>query len=297
MCAGWLLHVSKSRYMKDMGGLRRNLPITFASMLVVALSLAGIIPFSGFWSKDAILSAAANAGAIGVDLYVLGVVTTLMTAFYSVRIIGLVFFGEKSQNLQKIENEYPIHEAPLSMMVPFVILAGATLVLGILAPFWFEPHLGGLFSSYLSQFGITSSYSLNLIADKVPISIGLSLAVLGALIGYLAYVRKTIKPEAIVGSSDLVRSFYTFFAHRWYINALYYRGIVYPVEVWSNWLFQNFEKSVIQPINSGATEIGAGISESFRKLQSGIEEEYILAFGIGIAMIIVLLVVFGQGLI
>jgi NADH-quinone oxidoreductase subunit L len=297
MCAGWLLHVSESRFMKDMGGLRRNLPITFASMLVVALSLAGIIPFSGFWSKEAILSASANAGQLGLALYVLGVVTALMTAFYSIRIVGLVFFGEKSQHLQKIESERPIHEAPLSMMIPFVVLASATLVVGILAPFWFEPHLGVLFSSYLGQFGINSPYSLSLVADIVPISIGLGLAVIGALVAYFGYVTKSIRPEAIVGSSPIIRSFYAFFAHRWYINAVYYRVFVYPVQAASNWLYQNFEEKVIQPINLGATEVGGGISEGFRKIQSGVEEEYVLAFGIGIALIIILLVLFGQGLV
>jgi NADH-quinone oxidoreductase subunit L len=297
MCAGWLIHISESRFMKEMGGLRRSLPITFASMLVVALSLAGIIPFSGFWSKEAILSAAANAGTAGLALYVLGIITALMTAFYSIRIIGLVFFGEKSQHLQNIDREHPVHEAPLSMMIPFAVLAGATLVVGILAPFWFEPQLGGLFSSYLAQFGINSPYSLNLVADIVPISIGLGAALIGAFVGYFGYIRKSIRPEAIVVSSPVIRAFYSFFAHRWYINALYYRVFVYPVQAASNWLYQNFEEKVIQPINLGATDVGGGISEGFRKLQSGIEEEYVLAFGIGIALIIILLVVFGQGLV
>ncbi len=297
MCAGWLLHVSGSKYMKDMGGLRKKIPITFISMLIVALSLAGIIPFSGFWSKDAILSAAAHAGDAGIALYVLGVITAMMTAFYSVRIIGLVFFGEKSANIQKIdERGHEMHEPPLSMMIPIVILAGATLVIGILAPFWFEPHLGNLFSSYLSYFDINSPYSLNLAADIIPIGISLALALIGAFIAYITYIRKAIEPQAVVGTSGFVYSFYNFFAHRWYINALYYRGLVYPIRSASNWLFQSFEEKIIQPINIGATDVGGEMSDSLRKLQSGIEEEYVLAFGIGIALIIVLLVVFGQGL-
>lgn len=296
MCAGWLLHISRSRFMKDMGGLRKKLPITFASMLVVALSLAGIFPLSGFWSKDAILSAAAHAGSVGFGLYVLGVVTAMMTAFYSIRIIGLVFFGERSENIQNIERESGIHEAPMSMMTPFVILAGATLIVGILAPIWFEPRLGALFSSYLLQFGINSPYSLNLGGDLIPITLSLSLAILGALVAYLTYITKTIRPQALVGSSGFVHSFYLFFSRRWYINAIYYRTFVYPVQIASDWLLQNFEERVIQPINVGASGIGGGVSDGLRRLQSGIEEEYILAFGLGIALIIVLLVIFGQGL-
>ena len=296
MCAGWLLHISRSRFMKDMGGLRKKLPITFVSMLVVALSLAGIFPLSGFWSKDAILSAAAHAGAVGFGLYVLGVVTALMTAFYSIRIIGLVFFGERSENIQKIESAHGIHEAPMSMMTPFVILAGATLIVGILAPIWFEPRLGALFSSYLLQFGINSPYSLNLGGDLIPIAVSLSLAIVGAFVAYLAYITKTIRPQAIVGTAGFIHSFYLFFARRWYINAIYYRAFVYPVQTASDWLLQNFEERFVQPINVGASDIGAGISDGLRRLQSGIEEEYVLAFGVGIALIIVLLVIFGQGL-
>ena len=125
MCAGWLIHTTESKFMKDMGGLRKNLRITFVSMLIVALSLAGIFPLSGFWSKDAILSAATKAGDIGLALYVLGVVTALMTAFYSVRMIGLIFYGDKSPNLQKLESEHEhgLHEAPATMWMPYSILA------------------------------------------------------------------------------------------------------------------------------------------------------------------------------
>lgn len=296
MCAGWLLHVTGSKFMKDMGGLRKTIPVTFISMLVVALSLAGIFPFSGFWSKDEILSAAANAGAAGIGLYILGAVTALMTAFYSLRIIGLVFFGEKSANIRKIEANGGIHEAPNSMRIPFGILAVATTAIGILAPFWFEPWLGGLFSSYLLQFGINSPFSLNLAGDIVPMGISLGLAIAGALIAYFAYFNKRINPQLIVGTEGPAHYLHNFFAHRWYINALYYRAIVYPIEVASNWLYKSFEERVVQPINVGAAEMGEGISDNLRKVQSGIEEEYILAFGIGIALIVVLLVIFGQGL-
>ncbi|MDG7001270.1 MAG: hypothetical protein JRN15_19415 [Nitrososphaerota archaeon] len=157
--------------------------------------------------------------------------------------------------------------------------------------------MGSLFSLYLLQFGINSPFSLNLLGDIVPMGISLILALLGAMIAYLAYFRRSIHPEAVVGTSGVVYTFYHFFAHRWYINALYYKAIVYPIESASNWLYNSFEEKVMQPINFGASDIGSGISDNLRKLQSGIEEEYVLAFGIGIALIIILLVIFGQGLI
>jgi len=297
MCAGWLIHVTESRFMKDMGGLRKNLKITFIAMLIVALSLAGIVPLSGFWSKEAILGAAEQAGGVGIGLWILGLATALMTAFYSMRIIGLIFYGEKSANIQKIETEHSehgIHEAPYSMMVPYVILAGATVAVGLLAPIYLQGEIGNLFSNYLSQFGMSSLYSVNYLADIVPLLIGLGVATLGVAIGYLAYFRRSVNPTKIVGDKGIVFSFYKFFQHRWYINAIYYKIFVYPVMNGSIWLFKNFEQKIIEPINIGAVDIGGSVSDAFRDLETGIEEEYVLAFGIGIALIIILLVIFGQ---
>lgn len=297
MCAGWLIHVTGSRFMKDMGGLRNELKITFVSMLVVALSLAGIVPLSGFWSKEAILGAAEKAGGAGIGLWILGLVTALMTAFYSMRVIGLIFFGEKSAHLTSSEGEHGghgIHEAPYSMMIPIVTLAAATVVVGVLSPIYLQSRLGGLFSSYLLQFNIISPYSLNWIADLPSLAIGGAIAVVGVGIGYSAYFSRSISPAELVGDKGFLHSGYLFLQHRWYINAVYYHVFVYPVMFGSTWLFKNFEQKVIEPINIGATDIGAVVSKGFQDLESGIEEEYVLGFGIGIALLVILLVFFGQ---
>jgi len=151
-----------------------------------------------------------------------------------------------------------------------------------------------LFSNYLSQFGMSSLYSVNYLADIVPLLIGLGVAILGVAIGYLAYFRRSVNPTKIVGDKGFVFSFYRFFQHRWYINAIYYKIFVYPVMNGSIWLFKNFEQKIIEPINIGAVDIGGSVSDAFRDLETGIEEEYVLGFGIGIALIIILLVIFGQ---
>jgi len=213
------------------------------------------------------------------------------------RMIGLVFYGEKSANLLKIESEHAehgIHEAPYSMMVPYLILAGATVAVGLLAPVYLQDRLGTLFSAYLSQFSLVSPYTLNYVADLPSLLIGLCVAILGVGIGYLAYFRRSVNPTKIVGEKGFVHSFYLFFQHRWYINAIYYHVFVYPVQTGSTWVFKNFEQKIIEPINIGATDFGASVSGAFQSLESGIEEEYVLGFGIGIALIIILLVLFGQ---
>jgi NADH-quinone oxidoreductase subunit L len=154
--------------------------------------------------------------------------------------------------------------------------------------------LGSLFSSYLGNFSIISSYSFSIPSDIVSLSVGLAVAVLGVVIGYFAYVRRSISPTAIIASTPLTIGFYKFFRHRWYINALYYKVFVYPVIEGSNWLFRNFEEKVIDPINMGAPEFGGDVSALLRKIQTGIEEEYVFAFGAGIVMLIILLVIFSH---
>ena len=295
MCAGWLIHVTKSRFMSDMGGLRKHMKITFVSMLIVALSLAGLPPLSGFWSKDSILGASLQAGGVSIIFYVVGTVTALMTAFYSIRLIGLIFAGKKSANIEKLESEgYHLHEAPAVMWVPYALLAAATVVVGVLAPLFLQQSLGSMFSSYLANWGINSPYSLDWTAEALPLVIGALVSVIGILIAYFAYIRRTISPVKIVGNSGIVYAFYRFFEHRWYINAIYYLVLVYPVLSGSDWLFRNFEQKVIEPINIGFPDLGGGLSNALKKIQTGVEEEYVLAFGIGIVMLIVLLLVFGQ---
>ena len=295
MCAGWLIHVTESKYMSEMGGLGRNMKITFVSMLIVALSLAGIFPLSGFWSKESILGAALQAGGISLVFYGLGIVAALMTAFYSMRLIGLIFTGAKSKNVQDLEQKGEhIHEAPLTMWIPYALLAAATVVLGIVAPLFLQQRLGSLFSNYLANFSITSPYSFSIPNDLIALSVGLVVAVLGVAIGYFAYVKRSINPAAIIASSPLTIGAYQFFRHRWYINAFYYKVFVYPIIEGSNWLFTNFEEKVIDPINMGAPEFGSDVSSLLRKIQTGIEEEYVFAFGVGIVMLIVLLLLFAH---
>lgn len=92
LAAGTPIHVTESKYISDMGGLRNRLKITFAALLMATASLSGIPPFSGFWSKGAVLATAWDAGQFW--LFGLGPVTAGLTAFYSFRMLGLVFFGK-----------------------------------------------------------------------------------------------------------------------------------------------------------------------------------------------------------
>src|SRR2546428_12515090 len=97
LAAGWVLHATESRFMDQMGGLAKGMRLTAASMLIAGLSLMGIPPLSGFWTKDAVLSARFEANQY--LLYGLGIATVLLTGFYTMRMLGMTFSGKPSAHL------------------------------------------------------------------------------------------------------------------------------------------------------------------------------------------------------
>jgi NADH-quinone oxidoreductase subunit L len=148
--AGSVIHgVDGEQDMRRMGGLRLLLPLTFATFVVGWLAIAGVPPFSGFWSKDEILLGAWASGDAGKALWLIGLVTALLTAYYMSRQVFLVFFGEPRYD----EAEVHPHESPWLMTAPLVALAGLALIGGVLnLPFtddlhvlghWLEPVLEG----------------------------------------------------------------------------------------------------------------------------------------------------------
>ncbi len=127
--AGCVIHAVETIYMDKMGGLGKQMPFTKILMLLATLSLAGIPPFSGFWSKDAIFVASLNAGLTLTNvLYVVAVVTALMTLVYSARYIYMVFYGEKSHFIHELEEEgHHVHESPAIMWGPIAVLVAVML--------------------------------------------------------------------------------------------------------------------------------------------------------------------------
>ena len=108
--------------------------ITFISMLVAMLALSGVPPLSGFWSKDAIIAAAVLTGQLPLMLLAWG--TVALTFLYSLKVVGLVFLGPPSDHIRKLEEEgHHVHEAPRLMWVPYVIMAVATVLIGLAGPY------------------------------------------------------------------------------------------------------------------------------------------------------------------
>ena len=303
MGAGAVLHAVGSRFMTDMGGIRSKMKKTFLFMMMAGLSLAAA-PFitSGFWSKDAILAAVLESGYhYSWALFAIAVMVSFMTAFYTFRMLGMTFFGDKSEFIQKNESSHQVHEVRAVMWVPFAILAVASIAVGLIG-FVFEDQLTEMFSAYLANsFGIHSTVSVGheiqsnggsgapfegLNPTAVTASVGAF--ALGALLGGLVYMKRVISPQ-IVSKSIISRAVWKFFYNRWYLNtALYWGAVIGPLAIYRI-VWRYFESTIIDGINPGLQGTMTYFSRVIKAGQTGIAQTYLFVFAAGIIIIVMLL--------
>lgn len=300
MGAGAVLHAVGSRFMTDMGGLRSKMKKTFLFMMMAGLSLAAA-PFitSGFWSKDAIIASVLESGyQYSWVLFAIAIMVSFMTAFYTFRMLGMTFFGNKSKFIQENESTHNVHEVKAVMWVPFAILAIASIAVGLIG-FAFEHQLHEMFSLYLeNSFGIHTAHDVLPQASSGfgpfeglnPIAVTASVGAfaLGAILGGLVYMKKVISPE-IVSKSVVSRAIWKFFYNRWYLNtALYWGAVIGPLAIFRI-VWRYFESTIIDGINPGLQGSMTYFSKVVKAGQTGIAQSYLFVFAAGVMIIIMLL--------
>ena len=319
MAAGAILHTVHSRFMNDMGGLKKNMRKTYIFMLLASLSLAGApLITSGFWSKDAIFASIIESNyEFSSFIFFIAVTVAVMTAFYTFRMVGLVFFGKPSQNVVNKENRgHRIHEVNIVMWLPFAVLAIASIVIGIVG-FAFEGQLHHLFATYLSStFGIieggvvpldgsagpesqqrvmgsdsSSTHGSEQEAWNLnPIAVIASVSAfgLGGFLGYLFYIKRIADPKKI-NDNVVSKALWKFLYNRWYLNSiLYWGGVVIPLAVYRR-IYKYFEDILMYGINPSVQHSMVFMSRVTKAAQSGNVQTYLYVFSAGIILITMLL--------
>ena len=321
LAAGALIHAADSKYVSDMGSMRDKMKLTFAAVLIAVASLSGIPPFSGFWSKDAVLGAAWTAGQYG--LFAVGALTAGMTAFYSFRMLGLVFYGDRSKHLADVEAAgHHVHEPSPLMWVPYTILAALTVIIGLTATAGLvvpglniDASLQSAAQNYIGSLFPTSTLPAPVGSlEAVPAGLTLAVVVLGVLVSAALYILRRVPPSRFVGQTGFMHGVYTFLYNRWYINAVYYKVFVDVPIVASRWLSDKFDAlglfrvnaagsvlgvylssagnwvdvNIVDGTANGFSSVGQALSRAFRRIQTGIVEQYALVFALGIIVIIIL---------
>ena len=306
MAAGSLLHIVGTRFMTDMGGLRKYMKKTYAFMWAAGLGLMGA-PFitTGFWSKDAIFAAVYESGNTwALPIFVLALITAVMTTFYTTRMIGMVFFGNKSKHVEEMEKEgYHIHEASPSMWIPYGILAVLTIGIGVVG-LAFEHQIHDIFTEYLaSAFGIKSDMA-NVAKESqsvlggflegvnpVALVSSLSAFAIGFGLGYIFYIGRFVDSTKFVNSNIFFYAIHKFFLNRWYLNALIYWGFVVAPLYFARGVYRYFENIVIEGFNLVPEKTMAGGARIMQATQTGISQSYLYVFGAGILIVVLLLLI------
>ena len=317
MAAGAIIHGTHTKYMTEMGGLRTKMRITFVAMTIAAGSLAGIPFLSGFWSKDAILASilGVESSLTLISLYAIASITAVMTAFYSFRMIGMIFFGKPSNHIKKMESSGKhVHEAPVIMYAPYVILAILTLGIGLTGP-TVEGFLEGSLAHHLEHSVHMEIQHHEFSLNRIAVSTSIIAVIIGCGSSYLFYIGNRMSPNQVITSIPILSKLQTFFENRWYINSLYYivfingslrlskftdkyietgtlskLNIVVPnYSISSSKLGGRFDRYVVDGTATRIANLNIFLSHNIRKLQTGIAEQYVFVFTLGIIALIILL--------
>jgi NADH-quinone oxidoreductase subunit L len=260
--------------MRKMGGLRKAMPITFATMLISTLAIAGIFPFAGFWSKDEILLAAFEHNKV---LWVIGSIASIMTAFYMFRLMYLTFFREFRGTE---EQKHHLHESPSLITFPLIILAILATVGGLInlpGSMWLNHFIEPILKNKPIHHELgTHEYML------------MGVALVGALIGIIWAYTKYLKQAFVPVEDAQIQGFSKTIYNKYYVDEFYTFLIVKPLNGLSN-----FFRTTLEPAWSnsvyGLGTLTTSIANKGKKLQNGSIGFYLFVFVIGFFSIIIYL--------
>ena len=253
--AGAVIHFIHSNEIKDMGGLRKFLPVTHLSFLIACLAIAGIPPLSGFFSKEEILLAAYTNNR---PIYFIALLTSGITAFYMFRLYFSIFWNKETV----LQHHH--HKASMAMTLPLVILAIAAALAGFIP-----------FGKFVSVDGTPLASHFDLMFSIAPVAIGLA----GILLATWLYKKQNERPDKIAAS---LKGIYKAAYKKFYIDEIYLfitKKIVFNLigkpAAW-------FDKNVVDGMVNATADTTQSISEDIKKMQSGKVQQYAIYSLLGV---------------
>ncbi len=281
--AGSVIHaMSDEQDIRNMGGLRKHLPVTFWTFLIATLAISGIFPLSGFFSKDEILAHVFEHNQL---MWGIGLFTSMMTAFYMFRLLFVTFFGEFRGTH---EQEHHLHESPATMTVPLMILAVLSAVGGLMN----IPHvLGGgesLGHFMAPLFELSKQVNPNLFeghlehsTEYILMGVSVGAAILSILFAYNLFISKKTVPAA----DTAVTGFPKVLQNKYYVDELYEAVFVNPMRRLSDILY-SFGEFLIDLIVNGTGRLVQFAAGRLRLLQTGETGFYVFAMVLGILVVL-----------
>ena len=259
--------------MRNMGGLRKKMPLTFWVYLIGGLALSGIAPLAGFFSKDEILGAAYNGHAA---IFALLVITAFLTAFYMGRQLVMVFFGKPLTAASEHASE-----SPRVVTIPLIILALLSVLGGAL-------NLPGV---HTLEHWLAHTLGEGEPAEFIWLVAGLSflLALLGLGAAWFIYSRRAQKAEADDPLKKPLGALFTGMEHKWWVDEFYQALILNPYKAFAQFMADPVDLGVIDRLGGGLAAGTRALAEGLRKLENGYVRSYALWMVVGLLAIMMFL--------
>lgn len=276
--AGSVIHaMSNEQDMRNMGGLRKKLPVTFLTMMIGTIAISGLPPFSGFFSKDEILAHVYEHNKV---FWVIGIIGAVFTSFYMFRMMFLTFNGTFRGTS---DQEHHLHESPASMTIPLIILAVLSALggfIGIPEVFGGSHWLANFLSPVFAASNVrTEQAALDHNTEYILMAVSVAGALAALLYAYGRYVKKSHVPaEDRFERGTLASLSY----NKYYIDELYAALISRPLDSLSSFFYRIVDKMGIDGIVNGLGKGTVEASKGFRLLQSGTVGFYIFMMVAGI---------------
>jgi NADH-quinone oxidoreductase subunit L len=287
--AGSVIHaMSDEQDIRKMGGLAGKIPLTAIVMWIGSLALAGMPPFAGFYSKDAILEAAwAGESLVAHYGFWCGLVAAFLTAFYSWRLLILTFHGKTRAEHHTFAHA---HESPPAMTVPLILLAIGAITTG-----WYfhEQLLGAEWKDFwgTSIFNGPENHVLHNM-EEVPYWVSLAPTVLGLVGIGVAYVFYIVAPSIPGQLAATFGGLYRFLLNKWYFDEVYDAVIVQPLLCLAHGLWQTGDATIIDGIPNGLAALTTGGSGRVARLQTGSIAVYAFTMLIGLVVLVAVYLIF-----